>query len=264
MLGKTEGFVIRTQDYGEGNKILTVFTKEMGKVGMMAQGARKTKSRFAAVSQPFIQALFFFHTGSSGLATLSQADLFQSFPKIRGDLYKTAYASYISELTDRLSDERQKNTRLFQLLAESYNHIENGKDSEVVTRIFEVKVLSLFGHRPILQHCTVCHGGSAPWFFSIREGGLMCESCRRRDPYAFLITDGAARLLSTFQMMELAQLGNINVKTSTKQLLQKIMFEFFDEHVGVKLKSRHFLEQLAHLEQIIPRKEDRHGETTDK
>ncbi len=263
MLGKTEGFVIRTQDYGEGNKILTVFTKEMGKIGMMAQGARKTKSRFAAVSQPFIQALFFFHMGSSGLATLSQADLMQSFPKMRGDLYKTAYASYISELTDRLSDERQKNMGLYQLLSESFNHMESGKDSEVIARIFEVKILSLFGHRPILQHCTVCQKGCTPWFFSIREGGLMCEPCRRRDPYAFLITDGVARLLSTFQMMDISQLGNINVKNSTKQLLQKIMFEFFDEHVGVRLKSRNFIEQLATLEQIIPRKEGHHGETTD-
>lgn len=262
MLGKAEGVVLRTHDYGEGNKILTVFTKEMGKVGMMAQGARKTKSRFAAVSQPFTHALFLFHIGS-GLASLNQAELIQSFPKIREDLYKTAYASYILELTDRLTEERQKSSLLFEILQETLKQMEEGKDYETLARIYEVKILSLSGYKPVLQACSICRGEEAPWFFSVREGGLLCQSCRTKDPYSFLLLDGVARLLNLFQQLNLSQIGNINLKTSTKQQLEKVMYLFMDEYVSIRLKSRKFLEQLAKMEQIIPRKEDDHGKTRD-
>lgn len=263
MLGKSEGIVLRTHDYGEGNKILTIFTKELGKIGVMAQGARKTKSRFSAVSQPFIHALFFFHMGTSGLATLSQADLFQSFSKVKGDLYKTSYASYITELTDRIVEDRQRNPVLFGLLLESLKHIENGKDFEIVTRIYELKILSLYGFNPIVHQCAVCHKGNHPWFFSVGEGGLLCETCRRKDPYAFLLPDKVAELLYIFQKMDMTQLGEIKIKDNTRSLLKRITHEFIDAHVGVRLKSRQFLDQLDKMEQYIPRKENENGKTPD-
>jgi len=259
VLGKSEGIVLRTHDYGEGNKILTVFTEEMGKVGMMAQGARKTKSRFGAVSQPFTHALFFFHTGSTGLASISQADLLQSFPKIRGDLYKASYASYIAELADRITEDRQRNVVLYHLLLESLKHIENGKDYEVVTRIFEIKILSMHGFRPILHQCALCSNGREPWFFSVQEGGLLCDSCRRKDPYAFLLPDSVARILYLFQSMDITQLGEIKVKDTTRLLLKRVTHDFIDAHAGVRLKTRQFLDQLDKMEQFIPRKESGDG-----
>ena len=261
MLGKTEGIVLKTNDYGEGNKILSVYTKEMGKVGMMAQGARKTKSRFAAVSQPFTHAFFLFHIGS-GLASLNQADLIQTFPKIRGDLYRTAYASYILELTDRITEERQKNAGLYQLLLHSLRQLEEGKDNEIICRIYELKLLAMHGYKPVLDTCASCRQGQSPWFFSIREGGLLCESCRRKDPHAMLLLDGAARILSIVQSLDMSQLGKITVKEETKQQLQKIMYLFIDEYTGIRLKSRTFLEQLEKMEQFFPRKENGDAENS--
>jgi DNA repair protein RecO (recombination protein O) len=254
MLGKTEGLVLRTLDYGEGNKILTVLTKEMGKIGIMAQGARKTKSRFSALSQPFIHAHFLFHAGA-GLATLNQGEIITSFPVIRLDLYKTAYASYLLELTDRLVEERKRSMLLYDLLLASLKHIEQGKDQEVITRIFEVKVLTLFGYKPILNACSNCRKGVSPWFFSASEGGLLCSGCRTRDPYAFLLLEGVARILHLFQTIDIDQLGEINLKAATKEQLKKAMEAFMEEHLDIRLKTKQFLLQLEKMEQIIPRKE---------
>ncbi|MEW9667373.1 DNA repair protein RecO [Ammoniphilus sp. 3BR4] len=258
MIGKTEGIILRTHDYGEGNKILSVYTKDLGKVGIMAQGARKTKSRFAAVSQPFTHALFLFHMGS-GLGSLNQADLIQSFPRIRGDLFSTAYTSYILEITERLTEEKKKHAGLYSLLLDSLKQMESGKDGEVIARIYEIKILSLHGYKPVLEHCADCQQGNPPWFFSIREGGLLCDACRRRDPYSFLLMDGVARLLSLFQKVDMNQLGKINLKKETRQQLQKVMYSFMDEYVGVRLKTRQFLEQLEKMEQVLPRKETLDG-----
>lgn len=263
MLGKVEGIVLRTNDYGEGNKIITVLTKEMGKVGMMARGARKTRSRLSAASQPLIRALFFLRAGTTGLASLNQAELLQSFPNIREDLYKSAYASYIAELTDRFSEDRQTNVPLFQLLLESFNQIENGKDSEIVTRIFEIKILSMFGYRPVLHRCALCQNGAEPWFFSSREGGLLCENCRRRDPFAFFIPENVARMLYVFQTMNIAQLGEIRVKDETRALLKRTTEEFIETHTELRLKTRKFLDQLRNFEQYIPRKERLDAKSSD-
>ncbi|RKD24011.1 DNA repair protein RecO [Ammoniphilus oxalaticus] len=263
MLGRAEGIVLRTQDYGEGNKIITVFTLELGKIGVMARGARKTKSRFGAITQPFIHALFFFHMGTTGLASLNQADLIQSFTSIRGDLYKTSYAGYMTELTDRFCEDRQSNPVLFRLLLESLKQIEQGKDEEIITRIFEIKILSMYGFKPILNNCVICQNGREPWFFSVQEGGIVCDSCRRRDPYAFLLPENIARLLYTFQTMDIAQLGEIKIRETTRSLLKRVTYEFIDAHTGVRLKTRRFLEQLDALEQYIPRKERQHGDATD-
>ncbi|HJV44631.1 MAG TPA: DNA repair protein RecO [Bacillota bacterium] len=253
MLGKSEGIVLRTIDYGEGNKILTILTKELGKIGVMAQGARKTKSRFSALSQPFIYAYFMFHSGS-GLATLSQGEIINSFPSIRGDLYQTANAAYILELTDRLLEERKRSKLMYDLLLQSLCYMNEGKDYEVVARIFEVKVLNLFGYKPVFDVCSNCRKGHAPWFFSAREGGILCSGCRTKDPYAFLLGEGLPRLLHLFQTMDMGQLGTISLKESTKEQLKKAMDSFMDEHLGIHLKSRQFLQQLEKMEQIIPRK----------
>jgi len=259
VLGKTEGIILRTVDYGEGNKILTVFTKEMGKVGMMARGARKSKSRLSAVSQPFILAHFVFQIGS-GMGSLSQAEIINAFPKIRLDLYRTAYAAYLLELTERFTEERRRSLILYELLLALLNQVEQGKDPEILARIFELKILSMNGYKPYIEGCSSCHTGGSPWFFSIREGGLLCSNCRYKDPHAIVLGESVPRLLQLFLHVNVAQVGNIKVKEITKRQLEKVLHLFMDEYAGVRLKSRNFLQQLNQMEEIIPRKEMDHGD----
>jgi DNA repair protein RecO (recombination protein O) len=261
LLLKTNGIVLKTMDYGEGNKILTVFSKEMGKMGLMARGARKTKSRNGAVSQPFILAHFILHQGT-GLGTLQQGEIIHSYPKIRQDLYRTAYATYALELTDKLTEDRQRNPVLYDLLITILNYIEAGKDPEILLRIFEMKVLSMIGNKPVMNACLSCKKGLSPWYFSVKEGGLLCHGCRHIDHYAIPLLEGVPRLLYVLQEIDLANLGQIKVKDTTKSQLQKIMYMFMDEYVGIRLKSRRFLEQLAKMDDSLLRKEQNDGEGT--
>ncbi|PAM94754.1 DNA repair protein RecO, partial [Flavobacterium sp. IR1] len=91
MMQKVEAIVIRTNDYGESNKIVTLFTRESGKVGVMARGAKKPKSRLAAISQLFIHGLYLFQK-SNGLGTLNQAEMIHSYKEVRNDLFLASYA----------------------------------------------------------------------------------------------------------------------------------------------------------------------------
>lgn len=257
MIGKAEGIVLRATDYGESNKILTVYTRNSGKISLMARGAKKAKSRFTAVSQLFSHGFFLYH-GSTGVATLQQGDLIRSFRNIREDLVKTAYAVYLVEFLDKITGDGEASTYLFETLLSALDWIEQDKDAEMVARLFEMKLLHVNGYRPRLEGCVFCGNIHPPFFFSIQEGGMVCQACAAtcQDPSLIAIGPGTVKILQLFQHIHMNQVGNISVKPETKAQLEKVMFSFIDEYTPVKLKSRRFLEQLDIINLPSPIKKD--------
>ena len=101
MLYRVEGIVIRSMDYGEGNKIITLCTENGGKVGVLVRGAKKPKSRHAALVQLFTYGQYVFFR-NTGLGTLNAGEIVESHHELREDLVKASYASYACELLDRV------------------------------------------------------------------------------------------------------------------------------------------------------------------
>lgn len=247
MLEKVEGIVIRTTDYGESNKIVTLFTRGHGKVGMMARGAKKPKSRLVAVSQLFVYGMFLMQK-SSGMATLQQGEIIDSFRDIREDLMLTAYCSYVVELTDRLTDNHERNPFLFELLYQTLQYMNEGVDSQILTRIFEVKMLQVAGIAPQLDRCTYCQQAEGEFAFSFKEGGFICHRCYHLDPHHLKISQATAKLLRLFAYLDLKRLGQISVKQETKAELKQVLTTYYDHFSGLSLKSRRFLEQVENLD----------------
>jgi DNA repair protein RecO (recombination protein O) len=243
MLQKAEGIVIRQHDYGEGNKIILVFTREFGKLGMVARGAKKPRSRLTAISQPLTHGYFFFRP-SQNLATLYHGEIIELFPKIRQSFDKMAYAAYACELMDKTVEEKEKNPSLFSLFLQTLVYFEQGKDLEIVTRIFEMRLLDAAGIRPNLEACTHCKRTDGPYFFSIKEGGILCASCAAKDPQAKRISEAALKLMRLFLRFDYSRLGQIQIRDETKKQLRIIVTSFFDEYTGLKPKSRRFLDVL--------------------
>ncbi|MFM1651499.1 DNA repair protein RecO [Brevibacillus sp. B_LB10_24] len=248
MLVKWEGIVIRSTDYGESSKVITVYTREHGKVGLMARGAKKPKSRLAAVSQLFTHGFFLCKKSPGpGMPDLSQGEIADAYSDLRQDLFRTAYAAYIAELLDRLTPENEANPYLFQLLLLTYRYLDEGKDPEVLSRIFESKMLVVAGIRPHLQGCVRCGAQEGPFVFSVTQGGLLCPDCRASDPHAIAISEAVWKLLRLFQLFDLERLGEIELKDATRSQLRHVMRRFIDEHLDIRLKSRHFLDQVEKL-----------------
>lgn len=246
MLQKCEGIVIRTTDYGETNKIVTLYTREWGKIGVMARGAKKPNSRLAAITQYFTYG-YFLVFGGKGLGTLQQGELIQPYRSIQEDIFLTAYASYIIELTDKSTDERKPNPFLFELLQQTLSYLSEGYDAEILTNIFEMKMLNILGLYPELNECSLCAQKEGPFVFSIREGGLLCNRCMEKDPYHIKISQVTVRLLRLFYYFDLSRLGSISVKQETKQELKKVIDLYYEEYSGLYLKSKKFLEQMDRL-----------------
>jgi DNA repair protein RecO (recombination protein O) len=243
MLQKCEGIVIRSTDYGETNKIVTLYTREWGKVGVMARGAKKPNSRLAAVTQLFTYGQFLFQA-STGLGSLQQGEMMSSMRGIREDIFLTAHASYIVDLTDKIIEDKKPNPFLFELLLQTLNFINEGYDLEIITNIYEMKMLNVQGLYPILDKCAYCGSTEGDFNFSIKEGGLLCHRCFAHDPYRIRISPGTVRLLRLFYLLDINRLGDISVKPETKAELKMVINAYYDEHSGLYLKTRKFLDQI--------------------
>ncbi|WP_433958818.1 DNA repair protein RecO [Cytobacillus horneckiae] len=250
MLEKCEGIVIRTVNYGESNKIVTLFTREWGKVGVMARGAKKPSSRLSAVTQPFTYGHFLVQRGK-GLGGLQQGDIIHSMRSIKEDIFLTAYVSYIVDLLDKGTEEKRPNPFLFELLMQSIQLINEGNDPEIITNIFEMKMLNQLGLYPVLNQCAICKNTDGEFSFSIREGGLICHRCLEKDPYHYKISPATVKLLRLFYYFDLSRLGNISVKDMTKAELKKIISAYYDEYSGLTLKTKRFLDQMANFKGLV-------------
>ena len=168
MLNKWEGIILRSIPYGESNKIVTIFTREAGKLTAMARGAKKPASRLAAVTQPFMHGSFLIRTGR-GMGTLEQGEPIDSMRHIREDLEATAYASYIVELIDRLSDDNNRVAGIYNLLHEALHAINEQYDPEAIALFVEWKMLPVAGIHPILHQCANCSATEGEFAFSFQR-----------------------------------------------------------------------------------------------
>ncbi len=246
MLQKCEGIVLRTTDYGETNKIVTLYTREWGKIGVMARGAKKPKSRLSAITQPFTYGFFLLQNGR-GLGNMQQGEIITPLRAIKEDIFLTAYASYVVELTDKSTDEKKTNPFIFELLYQTLTYLNEGYDPEILKNIYEMKMLPVLGLYPILNQCAICGDKEGQFSFSIREGGIICHRCLTKDPYHLKISSATIKLLRIFYFFDLNRLGNISVKAETKAELKKVIDTYYNEYSGLYLKTKKFIEQLDQL-----------------
>ncbi|MGF7046107.1 DNA repair protein RecO (recombination protein O) [Paenibacillus sp. DS2015] len=246
MLYRVEGIVIRSMDYGEGNKIITLCTENTGKIGVLVRGAKKVKSRHAALTQLFtIGEYVFFRTGT-GLGTLNAGEINESHHRLRGDLTMAAYASYACELLDRIVHDEETGSFWFQQLRACLTALEEGKDPGIILNIYEMKILQTAGYAPQMDTCIFCdqERSDDQLLLSPRLGGVLCKYCKHHDMQAMTMSPRALKLLRVFSRLDLRNLGNIDVKEETKAELKVIMRAFIDQQLGLQLKSRNFLDQM--------------------
>jgi DNA repair protein RecO (recombination protein O) len=246
MLHRLEGIVIRSMDYGESNKIITIFTRDAGKVGIMVRGAKKMNSRHSAITQLFTYGEFVFFKSGSQMGTLNHADILTSHHRLRADLMLTAYCAYMAEMVDRVGVDNEPNPYIYEQLQAALAGIEEGKDPQVVTHFFEMKMLIQAGYAPNFDQCSICGQDTDNPLLHIQLGGLICDRCVRDNPQPQLIsiTDGLLKLLRLLVRVDVNRLGKVEVKPDTKQLLKKVMRAFFHMHIGIQFRSQHVMDQM--------------------
>jgi DNA repair protein RecO (recombination protein O) len=173
-----DALVIRSREFGESDRVLTLFSRELGKLQAVAKGVRKPKSRQRAGVQLFTYGDFLIHRGKT-LDTVSQCSPRESFPYLWNDLDRSFAATGISELLDISTLTAQPNPELFTLTLTCLFLMEQF-DPALVLSTYALRLMMLLGYRPRLGECAECgvNISAERLFFSSAAGGTLCSQCR--------------------------------------------------------------------------------------
>src|SRR5919109_589936 len=172
-----QGIILRTMRLGEADRIVSIYTQGSGKVRAVAKGVRKTKSRFGGRLEPFTHVDVLLYRGRE-LDIVTQCETITSFRSVREDYARFTAGEAILEVTDRISEERERNVRQFMLLLGALRALVAGDDPATVVDAYLLRTASLAGFRPHLRACANCGTPGLHARFSVAQGGLICESCR--------------------------------------------------------------------------------------
>ena len=198
---KTEAVVLRQIPLGEADRILTLYTPDIGKVRAVAKGVRRMKSRLGGHLELLNRVSVALYEGKS-LDVVTEAQVVQTFSGLREDLEPLSRAMYIAELIDGFSTERSPNHAMYTLLVEGLAELEGSAPHDLVLRYFEMRVLDYVGYRPELFQCVACRTTLEPrnHMFSSGDGGVLCPTCRGTSGEAMLpVSVGAMKVLRFLQ-----------------------------------------------------------------
>jgi DNA repair protein RecO (recombination protein O) len=237
---KLQSFVLSSLDYGDSDRIVSLFTLEHGRVKAFARGARKSRKRFGPALEPFARIDAQARV-KEGLSSLQQADIVSIYPAIRADLGRITHALYACELLDVLTPEGHPLPRLYRLLAAYLEHLESQPAAEGDRRFFEINLLNILGYRPSLETCTRCDspfGHEGAWLQD--SGEAVCRlCCAAGRPLS------SATLKALSACLKTGLFGQIDFPAASLQQAGYLLDEAISAHSGRRLKSLEFLQQIS-------------------
>lgn len=174
---KLQAFVLSNSDYGDSDKIVSLFTLEHGRLKGFARGARNSRKRFGPALETFARIELQLNH-KDGLSSLRSADIITLYPGIRSVLEAIVHGLYACELLESLTPEGQPLPRLYRLLASYLEHLDSNQSEDADRRMFEVNLLNILGYRPSLESCSRCGSDFDGRGALMQHGGeLLCSNC---------------------------------------------------------------------------------------
>lgn len=242
---RVEAIVLKHAEFGEADQLLTLYTRERGKLRALAKGARKARSRKAGHLEPFTRVSLQIAKGKS-LDIITQAEAQDTHSALSADLELLGYASTAAELADKFSSDDDENRALYRLLRDTLERLERDPDPELVLRYYEVRLLDLVGFRPELQHCLSCGREiqAEDQYFDVRKGGVLCPDCGRREAGASPISVNALKYLRHFQRSDYAEARRAHPGAGARKELDTLMDHYLTYLLERALNSPRFLRRV--------------------
>ncbi len=237
---KTDAIVLRSMRYGEADRILHLYTADRGRVGAIAKGVRKTKSRFGGRLEPLSHVELLLHQGGGELLTITGVDLKRSHHAVRESVYRLHVGLIGAEAMLRLYGEPEANERAFTALARFLDLLDDAPTADSRPAVdplvlsFQLKLLWLSGYLPHLTSCVDCGAPDELVAFSARSGGAVC---RAHAAGALALSPeglaGIEHLLST----PLAEAVGAALSDRARRDALAVVTSSYEEHGGFRLRT---------------------------
>lgn len=247
---RTEAIILRSVDFGESDLILHLLAPEVGRLPVIAKGARRSVKRFAGTLDLFNHVrVHVERRRSASLARLDQARLIDAFTPLRCDTARFALGCYLLELFDRTAPEggvRSDMRRLFGFALTALRALSTRAPDLCFRTLLELRALDAVGLRPELVRCVRCGKppqGQGPFHFHVADGGVLCGACAGQADDVLTVHAGTLRALQQALRFDLEQLDRLALGPQSLAEARRILGRFQRFHVGMELRSERFLDQ---------------------
>lgn len=231
MYYQSRAIIIKSMDYRESDKLVTVFSEKEGKLKAIARGIKKPGSSLRACVQPFCHALLFFHSGRE-LDLITQGKLLDFYGNSREDIKRTLHCVYIMELLDKALMDRVAMPRLYSLTLSVLQQIDDNGLNPLVLRYFELQLLVQLGYRPVLDQCTNCgQQGNRLRNFDLAAGGMVCPDCAAGAEDGITLSGEVLGLLRLMINGNLTTLQRVRVSASALERLEFFLERYLEYHL---------------------------------
>ncbi|MEQ2876555.1 DNA repair protein RecO [Enterococcus asini] len=248
---ETKGLILFSRDHKEKDKLVKIFTESYGKQMFFVKNAHRKNNPLTPALMNFTEAVYFGAIHPEGLSFLNGAKEVRPFRAIQQDIFLTAYGTYLLNLVDASIEDRVYDPHLYDFTRQALTQLEQGRDPEIITNIFELQLLQRFGVTPQLDHCSICGRQEGVFDYSSKYGGVLCERHFDQDLHRYHADPKAIYFARLFQNISFEQINRIEVKPATKEGLRRFLDALYDEYVGLHLKSKRFLDQMQNWSGIL-------------
>ena len=248
---RTEALILRSVDFGESDRILHLLVPEIGRLPVIAKGARRSVRRFSGTLDLFNHVKIQVDIRRpNSLARLDQASLIDPFIAMRSESARFALGCYLLELFDRLAPERGVRTdmqRLFSFALGALRMVAERAPDLRLRTLIELRALDALGLRPEFSRCVRCGSapaGRSPIGFHVAEGGVVCDPCCAQIDGIQRVHPGTLRTLEQGLRLDLERLDRLAMSGPSLAEAHQLLTRFQRFHLGVELRSGPYLDRV--------------------
>lgn len=234
------GFVLKSTDYKESDVILHIYTKDYGKISLIAKGIKKIKSKNASGCQTLTLSEFTF-IPRKGLSTLIKATPITYYRHIKESIELEVYASYCCEFIYKFTQENEPNEELYNDFTKALDCLENGYYFTLVYILYNAMILKITGTSLLVDDCAYCNATKGIVGISYTGGGFVCQNCIGEYDVKY-----PKEILQAFRHINKYSIQDIDKVTITSECIEAlvpIMDHYIEEYTGIVFKTLTFIKQ---------------------
>lgn len=242
--------LLRRIEHGDHDLIISLFTRERGKISVIAKNAKRSVRRFSGALELFATLHVECKKGRGRLPVLLEASLVQPHVYIRSDIKKTAYASYWMEILNKWLEEGKQQLLLYRLLQYVLDEVDAGSATEEeLSILFQMRFLMISGLMPNLEECSNCRisleeVGNSSVGVDLKKGGIVCDRCLERQDRAGSLSKGTIKQLLWVANSELEKAGRAKFAKQAVREGLSFLEAFVIFHLGSEPRSLQFIRGL--------------------
>ena len=242
MIKEVEGIILREKNYSDTSKIIDLFTKEYGIIGVLAKGSKSIKSPLRSVTSKFTYGVFNIYYKENKLSTLKEVDIINNFKNIKINIGSIAFATFLLDLAEQVY-KQNNSIDIYNILINALIKMNDKYDLLALTNIVELKYLDYLGVMFEIDRCSIC-GSTNIITLSSDKGGYICSNCRT---YEKVLNNKVLKLIRMFYYVDISKIEKLNISKDVNSEISEFLDGYYERYTGLYLKSKKFINNLKNI-----------------